>query len=97
MRISEEDVERVAKLARLEITESEKETFSRHLSSILTYMETLKALDTEGVEPVPTIFEQSSLFREDRAGGSLSPNKALANAPERRDGFFVVPRIIEDR
>ncbi|HET8580356.1 MAG TPA: Asp-tRNA(Asn)/Glu-tRNA(Gln) amidotransferase subunit GatC, partial [Nitrospiraceae bacterium] len=55
MRITKEEVERVAKLARLEITESEKEVFSKHLSSILTYMDKLKTLNTEGVEPTATV------------------------------------------
>ena len=97
MQISKEEVERVAKLARLEITDAEKEVFSKHLSSILTYMDKLKTLNTEGVEPTATVLEQTNVFREDKARPSLPAEKALANAPESGDGFFVVPKIIEDR
>ncbi|WP_447973211.1 Asp-tRNA(Asn)/Glu-tRNA(Gln) amidotransferase subunit GatC [Nitrospira sp. Kam-Ns4a] len=97
MEISQDEVERVAKLARLEITEAEKETFSRQLSSILTYVETLKAIDTEGVEPTATVLGQVNVFREDEARPGLPAEQALANAPEAGDGFFVVPKILEER
>ena len=97
MKISKQDVEHVAKLARLEITETEKDAFSQQLSSILTYVEKLKTLNTKGVEPTATVLEQVNVFREDKARPSLPPEKALANAPEQSDGFFVVPKIIEER
>ncbi len=97
MRIGKEEVERVAKLARLEITEAEKEVFSKHLSSILTYIDKLKTLNTEGVEPTATVLEQTNVFREDKARPCLPAEKALANAPESEDGSFVVPKILEER
>jgi len=97
MQISKQEVERVAKLARLEITEAEKEVFSKHLSSILTYIDKLKTLNTEGVEPTATVLDQTNVFREDKARPSLPAEKALANAPESEDGFFVVPKILEER
>ncbi|MGH7228305.1 MAG: Asp-tRNA(Asn)/Glu-tRNA(Gln) amidotransferase subunit GatC [Nitrospiraceae bacterium] len=97
MRISKEEVERVAKLARLEITEAEKEVFGTHLSSILTYMDKLKTLNTERVEPTSTVLEQTNVLREDKVCPSLPAEKALANAPEQTDGFFVVPKILEER
>jgi aspartyl-tRNA(Asn)/glutamyl-tRNA(Gln) amidotransferase subunit C len=97
MQITKEEVERVAKLARLEITEAEKEVFSKHLSSILTYIDKLKTLNTEGVEPTATVLEQTNVFREDQARPCLPAEKALANAPESEDGFFVVPKILEER
>lgn len=97
MQISKQEVEHVAKLARLEITETEKEAFSQQLSSILTYMEQLKSVDTSGVEPTATVLEQANVFREDQVGPSLPVAKALMNAPESEEGHFVVPRIIEDR
>ena len=96
MQISKSEVEKVAKLARLEITEAEKEVFSKHLSSILTYIDKLKTLNTEGVEPTATVLEQTNVFREDKARPSLPTEKALANAPESEDGFFVVPKIINE-
>ena len=97
MRITKQDVEHVAKLARLEITETEKETFAQQLSDILTYVEKLNTLKTEGVEPTATVLGQTNVFREDKARPSLPVEKALANAPERTDGFFVVPKIIGER
>ena len=97
MKISKEEVEKVAKLARLEITEAEKAAFSEQLSSILTYVEQLKDLDTEGIEPTATVLDQTNVFRDDAVRPSLPADKALANAPERADGYFVVPRILEER
>lgn len=97
MPISKEQVQHVAKLARLEITETERETFSRQLSSILTYIEQLQSWDTTGVEPIPTALDQTNVVREDRAAPSLSVEQALANAPDAENGYFRVPRILEDR
>lgn len=97
MPISREEVERVAKLARLEISEAEKDAFSKQLSAILTYVEQLKRLDTAGVEPTATVLAQTNVFRDDVVCPSLPPDAALANAPEPADGFFSVPRILEDR
>ena len=77
MKISKEEVEHVAKLARLEFTEAEKEAFSKQLSAILTYVEQLRTLDTEGVEPTATVLEQTNVFREDRAAMSSSAPRRL--------------------
>lgn len=96
MRITKDIVEHVARLARLEITETEKEAFTRQLSDILTYVEQLNELNTEGVEPTATVLGQTNVFREDVARPSLPVEKALANAPETEDGFFVVPKIINE-
>jgi aspartyl-tRNA(Asn)/glutamyl-tRNA(Gln) amidotransferase subunit C len=97
MKISKEEVERVAKLARLEITEGEKDAFSRQLSSILTYIEELKSWDTAGIEPTATVLEQTNVLREDQARPSLPVEQALLNAPDSDGGFFRVPRILEER
>jgi aspartyl-tRNA(Asn)/glutamyl-tRNA(Gln) amidotransferase subunit C len=97
MQISKQEVEHVAQLARLEITEAEKEAFSKQLSSILTYVEKLKALNTEGVEPTATVLEQTNVFREDKSRPSLPVEKAMVNAPESEAGYFLVPKILEDR
>src|SRR5215813_1200031 len=97
MEITKEEVEKVAKLARLELTEGEQSTFAKQLSQILTHVETLKQYDTTGVEPTATVLGQVNVFRPDDVRPSLSVDRALANAPESADGFFVVPKIIEDR
>ena len=97
MKITLEDVEKVAKLARLEVSPAEKEAFAKQLSQILTHMETLKRYDTNGVEPTATVLGQMNVFREDVVQPSLPVDKALANAPEREADGFAVPRIIEER
>ncbi|MBI5747468.1 MAG: Asp-tRNA(Asn)/Glu-tRNA(Gln) amidotransferase subunit GatC [Nitrospirae bacterium] len=95
MAISKEEVERVAKLARLLVSEEEKDVLARQLSSILTYVGKLNELNTEGVEPLSHVIDIKNVFREDRVRESLSQDLALSNAPEKRDGFFRVPKIIE--
>jgi len=95
--ISKQEVEKVAKLARLELTEGEQAAFAKQLSQILTHVETLKRYDTTGVEPTATVLGQANVFRPDDVRTSLSVERATANAPESIDGFFVVPKIIEDR
>ena len=97
MDITQKEVEHVAKLARLELSEDEKGTFTRQLSAILTYMDQLKKLDTRGVEPTTTVLPTENVFRDDEVRPSLPQERALANAPEQADGFFRVPRILEDR
>ena len=97
MEISKEQVEHVARLARLEVSEDEKAMFARQLSGILTYMDQLKELETKGVEPTATVLPTDNVFRDDNVRPSLPQEKALANAPDQADGFFRVPKILEDR
>jgi len=97
MEISKEQVERVAKLARLEVSEDEKTVFARQLSSILTHIDQLKELDTAGVEPTATVLPTDNVFRDDEVRPSLPQEQALANAPDQAEGFFRVPKILEDR
>ena len=97
MEISRQEVENVAKLARLELTETEKSAFTKQLSQILTHVETLKQYDTTGVEPTATVLAQSNVFRADEVRPSLPVERAVANAPASAEGFFVVPKIIEER
>jgi len=95
--ITKQEVEKVAKLARLELTESEQAAFAKQLSQILTHVAALKLYDTTGVEPTATVPGQVNVFRPDMVRPSLSVDRAVSNAPESADGFFVVPKIIEDR
>jgi aspartyl-tRNA(Asn)/glutamyl-tRNA(Gln) amidotransferase subunit C len=97
MEITQQEVEHIAKLARLELGEDEKGTFARQLSAILTYMDELKTLDTSGVEPTATGPLKENVFRDDDVRPSLTQEKALMNAPDQADGFFRVPRILGDR
>ena len=97
MKISRENVEHIGKLARLDLGEEEKEAFSHQLSSILTYMDQLKLVKTDGIIPTATVIDQTNVFREDEVRPSLSQGEALSNAPEAADGFLRVPKIISDR
>ena len=94
MKITKQDVEKVAKLARLEVSPAEKEAFDNQLSQILTHVETLKQYDTDGIEPTATVLGQVNVFRDDVIRPSLPVEKALANAPEREADGFSVPKII---
>jgi aspartyl-tRNA(Asn)/glutamyl-tRNA(Gln) amidotransferase subunit C len=95
MDITKQDVEKVALLARLHVTEGEKALFATQLSQILTHVEQLNRYDTAGVEPTTTVMGQVNVFRDDVVRPSLPVEKALANAPEREVDGFGVPRIIE--
>lgn len=97
MDLTKQEVEKVAKLARLELTESEQAAFAKQLSQVLTHVEKLQQYDTSGIEPTATVLGQVNVFRSDMTRPSLSVESAVANAPEASDGFFVVPKIIEDR
>lgn len=97
MQVTREQVEKVAKLARLLLAQGEKETFAKQLSQILSHVEQLNRYDTTGVEPTTTVMGQANVFRDDVVRPSLPVEKALANAPEREGDGFCVPRILEER
>jgi aspartyl-tRNA(Asn)/glutamyl-tRNA(Gln) amidotransferase subunit C len=100
MKIGNKEVEYVAKLANLAITEEEKRTFISQLNSILEYVEQLNALDTENVEPTAQAVyanEPNLSMRPDEPKASFSQEEALANAPESGAGHFKVPKVITER
>ncbi|MFB3818942.1 MAG: Asp-tRNA(Asn)/Glu-tRNA(Gln) amidotransferase subunit GatC [Candidatus Methylomirabilales bacterium] len=94
-KITREEVEHVARLARLALSDEEKAEMTAQLDAILAYMDKLNAIDTTGVEPTTTVIPMVSAMRDDVVRPSLSQDEALANAPDREDAFFRVPRIIE--
>lgn len=89
------EIEHVGLLARLKLTDSEKELFSNQVGSIIDYIDKLNELDTTGVEPTAHVLPVKNVFREDTLRASLPREKALQNAPERENGFYRVPKIIE--
>ena len=93
--ISEAQVEHVAQLARLALSDEETQRFTEQLNAILTYMEQLNEVPTEGVEPTAHVLDLVNVWREDVVHQTLSAEAALANAPETAHHFFVVPRIVE--
>ena len=94
-KIDQTQVRKVAKLSRLELTESEVEEFAEQLSAILGYMEKMNELDTDNVEPLAHCLPISNVFRKDVVRKSLGTEKTLANAPQRDGEFFKVPKIID--
>ena len=94
-KIDKEQVRKVAKLSRLELTEVEVEQMSSQLSAIVGYVEKMNELDTEGVEPLAHCLAVNNVFRADKIKESIGVEKALQNAPERDDEYFKVPKILE--
>ncbi|HHT9119092.1 MAG TPA: Asp-tRNA(Asn)/Glu-tRNA(Gln) amidotransferase subunit GatC [Candidatus Hypogeohydataceae bacterium YC41] len=93
--IDKKTIEHVALLARLELSEEEKELFVSQLGDILTYIEKLKELDTSKVEPMAYATATTNVFREDVPTPSLKLEEVLKNAPAKFQDFFKVPKVIE--
>lgn len=95
MEINEKIIEYVAALAKLELTEEEKERAKEDLGNILGYMNTMNELDTEGIEPMSHAFPLRNVFREDVVLNGDDRENLLSNAPAKKDGCFVVPKTVE--
>jgi aspartyl-tRNA(Asn)/glutamyl-tRNA(Gln) amidotransferase subunit C len=95
MKLSRAEVEHIAELAKLGLSDEEKETFREQLSAILEYAERLQQLDTEAIPPTATVLPVHSVLRPDEVTPSLSPDDALANAPATEEGCFKVQAILE--
>jgi len=89
------EIGHIALLARLELSEDEKDLFSRQLGSIIQYIEKLNELDTGSVKPTAHVLPLHNVFREDEVQPSLPREMALQNAPARNEQFYRVPKIIE--
>lgn len=97
MSITNADVEKVAKLAKLEFSEEDKQKFTRQLSEIVAYISKLNELDTENVEPTYHIFGITNVLREDNVESWLTQEEVLKNAPAKKKGFFSVPKVISHK
>jgi aspartyl-tRNA(Asn)/glutamyl-tRNA(Gln) amidotransferase subunit C len=95
MPLTEEDVDKVARLARLEITAEERGRYRGQLNAILEHAADIAGLDVSQVPPTAHILPLNNVWREDEVGPSLSREEALANAPDKSKGCFRVPKIIE--
>ena len=95
MSITLKDVEHVANLARLELSDAEKAQFTDQLNAILKYAEKLNELDTESVEPTSHVLPITNVMRDDVRKESLRPEKVLLNAPDEEDGQIKVPAVLE--
>ena len=96
MEIAKQEVEKVAKLARLAMTETETAAYPQQLNQIVAYVQKLKTFPTEGVEPTSTVLGQTNVFRPDQAQPSLAHDQALGNAPDAEAYCFRVPKIIQE-
>ncbi|NIK72377.1 MULTISPECIES: Asp-tRNA(Asn)/Glu-tRNA(Gln) amidotransferase subunit GatC [unclassified Paenibacillus] len=95
MSITIKDVEHVANLARLELSNEEKEQFTGQLNAILKYAEKLDSLNTDNVEPTSHVLPITNVMREDITRESLPIEKVLLNAPDEEDGQIKVPAVLE--
>lgn len=89
------DIEYVANLARIALTEEEKEKFSGQLGDVLGHIEKMNKLDVSGVEPTAHAFPLENVWDEDQAKTGFSPEEALANAPKKRENMIEVPKVVE--
>lgn len=95
MKITKEQVERVANLARLNLTEEEKESMTKDMEAIIEFADQINGLDIKDVEPTAHVLPINNVFREDVVRPSLDREKLLQNAPNHENGCFRVPRVIE--
>ena len=94
MKITREEVIHVSKLARLQMDDADIDPFSEQIGTILEYFETLNQVDTAGIKPTSHAIFLTNAFREDEEKEHLDRESALANAPEKEDGYFLVPKVI---
>lgn len=94
-KITIEDVEYVAGLAQLNLDDEAKRSLVKEMSDVLSYIDKLNEVDTEGVEPMMHVLDISNVFREDQVGESLPRDLALKNAPKTDGEYFLVPRILD--
>lgn len=90
--ITDETIEYVGILAKLELSKEEQEQAKKDMGRMLDYIDKLGELDTEGIEPMSHVFPVQNVFREDSIVNSDTREEFLANAPEQKDGMFVVPK-----
>ncbi len=95
MKITKEEIEHIALLARLNLSAEEKDLFGSQLSGILDYMEKLNELDTKNIEPTSHVLSLHNVMRDDTPLPSIPREKALMNAPSCTEKFYRVPKIIE--
>lgn len=96
MKVSAEEIKKIALLSRLEVQDEDLESVGKQLNDILTYMELIGQVDISDVEPTAHAVSMFNVMREDVPQPSMSNEDALQNAPEQEDGYFKVPKVIQD-
>ena len=95
MSIDNQTVRKVSKLAKIKINEKEETKLIKELNNILGWVDELKKVDTEQIEPMLSVFNESMAMRKDEVSSKISDELVLKNAPESKSGFFVVPKVID--
>ena len=94
MSLSKTEIERIAHLARLKLSDTEIDKISTDLNRILDYVDQIKELDTTGVPAMTSVYDFDTVFRKDEPGESLSQEDALRNAPDKNSDYFKVPKVL---
>jgi aspartyl-tRNA(Asn)/glutamyl-tRNA(Gln) amidotransferase subunit C len=95
MSIDNQTVRKVSKLAKIKINEKEETKLIEELNNILGWVDELKKVDTQKIEPMLSVFNESMVMRKDEVSSEISDELVLKNAPESKSGFFVVPKVVE--
>ncbi len=95
MSIDNKTVRKVSKLAKIRINEQEEKKLIEELNNILGWVDELKKVDTEKIEPMLSVFNESMVMRRDEVFSETSDELVLKNAPQSKSGFFVVPKVVE--
>ena len=95
MRLTKEDIESVAYLSRLELSDDEKDKFTGQINRLLENFEKLQELDTDDIEPTSHVIPVYNVFREDKSRPSFPAEEVISNGPQVADNCFVVPRVVE--
>ena len=95
MKISNEEVKHIARLAKLSLSEEEIEKYSKDLGDIATFIEALNEVDISGVEPTAHVVDKKNVFRKDEMKDSFNREEILKNAPSKEAGCISVPKVVE--
>jgi aspartyl-tRNA(Asn)/glutamyl-tRNA(Gln) amidotransferase subunit C len=95
MSVDAATVRRIAHLARIAVADGEVEHLRAEINAILDFVEQLKEVNVEGVEPMTSVTPMKLRLRKDKVSDGGDPDKVLANAPQSEDGFFLVPKVVE--
>lgn len=95
MKIDKETLQKLAHLSRLELDPSKEDTYIKDLEEVLTWVEKLNELDTEGVEPLTNMSFEVNAFRNDEVSNTIEHDRALKNAPDKDEDYFKVPKVLE--
>ena len=95
MSITSADIDKIANLAKLDLSKAEREKFASQLSDIVSYIEKLNQLNTDDVTPLAHVNNLANVFREDKARPSMEKQDVFKNSPQHDDDFFLVPKVIK--